>query len=177
MAVKPVAYTPGHTSPTYRVRSKMSIRKWAVSHSRFFELVYSALSKVFLKLHPVFSWIGFKRVEKPIIVVEKLTKGFLFDCRMCGQCALGDTGMSCPMNCPKNLRNGPCGGVRANGNCEVEPDMPCVWVEAWRGSQNMREQDRILDVQPPIDHSLKGSSSWLRATSIDAMSSQTEKGD
>ena len=22
-----------------------------------------------------------------------------------------------------------------NGNCEVEPDMPCVWVQAWQGSQ------------------------------------------
>nr|WP_245947992.1 methylenetetrahydrofolate reductase C-terminal domain-containing protein [Halomonas montanilacus] len=29
---------------------------------------------------------------------------------MCGQCILSSTGMSCPMNCPKSLRNGPCGG-------------------------------------------------------------------
>ena len=48
-------------------------------------------------------------------------KGLLFDCRMCGQCVLSSTGMSCPMNCPKSLRNGPCGGVRADGNCEVKP--------------------------------------------------------
>ena len=68
----------------------------------------------------------------------------MFDCRMCGQCMLSSTGMSCPMNCPKQLRNGPCGGVRANGNCEVEPDMPCVWVKAWEGSQNMVHGDKIL---------------------------------
>jgi hypothetical protein len=69
----------------------------------------------------------------PITFVEKHVKGLIFDCRMCGQCVLSSTGMSCPMNCPKQLRNGPCGGVRANGNCEVEPDMPCVWVQAWEG--------------------------------------------
>ena len=43
--------------------------------------------------------------------------------------------MSCPMNCPKNLRNGPCGGVRENGHCEVKPEMKCVWVQAWEGAE------------------------------------------
>ena len=59
-------------------------------------------------------------------MTERLIKGFLFDCRMCGQCVLSSTGMSCPMNCPKNLRNGPCGGVRDGGFCEVKPQMRCV---------------------------------------------------
>ena len=52
---------------------------------------------------------------------SKPSRALLFDCRMCGQCVLSSTGMSCPMNCPKTLRNGPCGGVRADGNCEVKP--------------------------------------------------------
>ena len=39
---------------------------------------------------------------------------------MCGQCVLHSTGMTCPMTCPKTLRNGPCGGVREDGDCEVE---------------------------------------------------------
>jgi hypothetical protein len=72
--------------------------------------------------------------------------------------------MSCPMNCPKQLRNGPCGGVRANGNCEVEPDMPCVWVKAWEGSRNMKHGDMILNVQKPVDQSLRETSAWLRVT-------------
>jgi len=59
------------------------------------------------------------------------------------------------------LRNGPCGGVRANGNCEVYAEMPCVWVKAWEGSRLMKEGDKIMDVQKPIDHRLKGRSSWL----------------
>jgi Methylene-tetrahydrofolate reductase C terminal len=68
----------------------------------------------------------------------------------------------CPMTCPKNLRNGPCGGVRANGHCEVKPEMKCVWVAAWEGAQAMGGGMAILDVQRPVDHSLKGTSSWLR---------------
>jgi hypothetical protein len=68
------------------------------------------------------------------------------------------------MNCPKQLRNGPCGGVRANGNCEVEPDMPCVWVQAWEGSQRMQASQSILKVQKPVDQSLRDTSAWLRAT-------------
>ena len=47
--------------------------------------------------------------------VEHAVKGPVWGCRMCGQCVLHDTGMTCPITCPKTLRNGPCGGVRADG--------------------------------------------------------------
>jgi hypothetical protein len=95
--------------------------------------------------------------------VEKLTKGLLFDCRMCGQCILSSTGMSCPMNCPKNLRNGPCGGVRANGHCEVRPEMKCVWVEAFAGAQRIPGGlDKLAAVQVAVDRRLQGKSAWLR---------------
>ena len=63
--------------------------------------------------------------------VEHAVKGPIWDCRMCGQCVLHDTGLTCPMTCPKTLRNGPCGGVRPDGNCEVKPEMRCVWVKAY----------------------------------------------
>jgi hypothetical protein len=82
---------------------------------------------------------------------------------MCGQCVLSSTGMSCPMNCPKNLRNGPCGGVRANGHCEVLPQMRCVWVEAVTGSGRIAGgRDAMRDVQHAVDRRLQGRSSWLR---------------
>jgi len=100
---------------------------------------------------PLFKAIGYERLEKPVAAIEATIKGALFDCRMCGQCILSSTGMSCPMNCPKNLRNGPCGGVRANGNCEVYAEMPCVWVKAWEGSKAMEHGEKILNVQPPVD--------------------------
>ena len=115
-------------------------------------------------LHPLFRWIGYERLERPVAAVERSVKGLLFDCRMCGQCILSSTGMSCPMNCPKNLRNGPCGGVRANGYCEVRPDMKCVWVDAFAGSSRIPGGTEALrQVQHAVDRRLQDRSSWLRA--------------
>lgn len=70
--------------------------------------------------------------------------------------------MSCPMNCPKNLRNGPCGGVRADGHCEVKPEMACVWIEAFHGSARIRGRAVALQtVQSPVDWRGHGRSAWL----------------
>ena len=93
--------------------------------------------------------------------VEILTKKPLFGCHMCGQCVLHSTGMVCPMNCPKNLRNGPCGGVRMDGTCEVYPDMICTWTTAYDRSQKLLWPEEIHDLLPPVDWTLLGSSSWL----------------
>lgn len=162
-AAPKTAFKPAGVSANRRQRS-YSIRLWAVRHSRFLEWFYKKFADAFLMLHPFWNWIGYTRAEGTVTFVEKRVKGLMFDCRMCGQCVLSSTGMSCPMNCPKQLRNGPCGGVRANGNCEVEPDMPCVWVQAWKGSQQMRDNTAILNVQKPVDQSLRETSSWLRVT-------------
>jgi hypothetical protein len=158
------AYAPNGVNPTRRLGAKYSVRLWSVRNARFLEWVYDTFADVLLKLNWLWNLIGYHRVERPVVFLEKLTKGFLFDCRMCGQCTLSKTGMSCPMNCPKQIRNGPCGGVRANGNCEVEPDMPCVWLQAWQGNQRMRNTTKILSIQQPVDQSLKGTSAWLRET-------------
>jgi hypothetical protein len=139
-----------------------AVRLWSVRHARALERFYNAFERGLLLLQPVLARIGYDRLERPVAAVERGVKGFLFDCQMCGQCALSSTGMSCSMNCPKNLRNGPCGGVRANGHCEVKPEMKCVWVAAWEGAQRMSGGTSILAVQKPVDHSRKGTSSWLR---------------
>ncbi len=139
-----------------------ALRLWSTRHARGLETLYRTFERLIVALDPLWARLGYRRVETPVAAVEKLVKGLLFDCQMCGQCVLSATGMACPMNCPKSLRNGPCGGVRANGNCEVIPSMRCVWVEAWEGSRRMHEgKAAILAVQPPVDSRLVGSSSWL----------------
>lgn len=105
---------------------------------------------------------------------EKISKGLLFDCRMCGQCILRSTGMTCPMTCPKNLRNGPCGGVRQDGSCEVDPHMPCVWGQAWERSKISAAPARLLQIRPPMDFRLEGSSAWVN--DISGRAHQTPKG-
>jgi methylene-tetrahydrofolate reductase-like protein len=92
---------------------------------------------------------------------EKTVKNEIFGCRMCGQCTLPVTGYACPMTCPKQLRNGPCGGVGSDGSCEVYPDRRCVWLVACeRAEDNGRIADLQL-LQRPIDHRGWGQSSWV----------------
>ena len=93
--------------------------------------------------------------------VEIIVKKPIFGCHMCGQCVLHSTGMVCPMNCPKNIRNGPCGGVRADGHCEVYPEKICVWLKAYQQSQRLFWPHEIHDLRPPVDWSIQGSSSWI----------------
>jgi hypothetical protein len=140
-----------------------AVRRWSVRHSRGLERFYNLFERVLVLLHPVFNVIGYDRLERPVAAVERLVKGVLFDCKMCGECMLSSSGMSCPMNCPKTLRNGPCGGVRADGGCEVKPEMQCVWVAAWQGAQHMRAgAAAIKTIQIAVDARHQGQSSWLR---------------
>jgi hypothetical protein len=140
------------------------LRLWSVRRARGLDLLYRLLENVLVASQPLWRLIGERRVERLFALLERGVKGALFDCRMCGQCVLSATGMSCPMNCPKQLRNGPCGGVRADGNCEVLPDMKCVWVSAWEGAQRVPGGvGKLQQVQFAVDWRLQGSSSWLRA--------------
>ena len=139
------------------------MRGWSVRHARGLKALYTALERTLVFAHPLMRRIGYERLDKPFLVIEKMTKGILLDSQSCGKCVVGSTGMACPMNCPKQLRNGPCGGVRSNGTCEVDPGMECVWVLAWEGNKRLREEHYPIQfVQPPVDSRLKGTSAWLR---------------
>jgi hypothetical protein len=139
------------------------VRLWSVRRSRGLNAFYRGFESMLVRLHPLFKALGYARIEQPVAAVERAVKGLLFDCRMCGQCILSSTGMSCPMNCPKSLRNGPCGGVRANGNCEVKENMRCVWVESYEGSGRIPGGvEAMTKVQFAVDQRQQGRSSWLR---------------
>jgi Methylene-tetrahydrofolate reductase C terminal len=140
-----------------------AVRRWSVRHAGGLNRFYNGFERLLVALAPVFRLIGYQRLERPFAWLERQVKGLLFDCKMCGQCVLSSTGMSCSMNCPKNIRNGPCGGVRENGHCEVKPEMRCVWVEGWAGAGRIKGGlDKIRVVQLPVDRRLEGRSSWLK---------------
>jgi hypothetical protein len=140
------------------------VRLWSVRNARWLNSLYNMLEATLAAMHPLFERIGYQRLDRSFAAVETVVKGFLFDSHTCGQCSLGSTGMACPMNCPKSLRNGPCGGVRSNGGCEIKPEMTCVWVTAWEGSQRIRDGEQAIQIiQAPVDIRLQGRSAWLRA--------------
>ena len=89
---------------------------------------------------------GHKLVES----VERAIKGTLFGCRMCGNCLLQETAFICPMECPKGLRNGPCGGSTED-HCYVDPTRPCIWFKIYQRSESMGRSERLLEVLPPLD--------------------------
>jgi len=139
-----------------------SVRRFVVRQSRWFHRLYSLCEALLLRLRPVFLRMSPARLDRLLANVERPVKSFLFDCKMCGDCVLSSTGMSCPMNCPKRVRNGPCGGVRADGSCEVNPAMACVWTDAWAGLRQSGHQNRYLMPRRAADHAAQGHSAWSR---------------
>ena len=138
------------------------MRSWSVRNARWLKSLYNGIESALTFANPLLKRIGYERLDKPFLFVEKVTKGFLLDSQSCGQCIVGFTGLSCPMNCPKTMRNGPCGGVRPDGKCEVKPDMNCVWVQAWEGNKRLQEDEYPIQiVQPAIDNRRIGRSAWL----------------
>ena len=134
--------------------------RWLQNHPQFLELNY----RIVFRILGLFNrWLvpgGF--TEQIFARIELITKGPIFDCRMCGQCVLHDTGMTCPMTCPKNIRNGPCGGVLLNGNCEIIPEQSCIWVQAWERSARMAHySEDIQQIRPPLNNQLQGTSAWI----------------
>jgi hypothetical protein len=138
------------------------MRDFLRRYPHLLEQVYQLTEKTFIALDPLIKRVGYERTDRLISLPEHWAKTVAFGCQMCGQCVLHSTGMTCPMNCPKNLRNGPCGGVRPNGHCEVKPEMRCVWVVAYETSLGMPVYGHeMLDVEPPVDRRLEGQSAWI----------------
>lgn len=140
----------------------MSLGRWLRDRPHWLASAYRITDWLFQRLDPLIARLGYRRAGRLLLPVEELAKQVVFDCRMCGQCILHSTGMTCPMTCPKNMRNGPCGGVRENGHCEVKPEMPCVWVEAYKRSRRMPVfGDEMMLIQPPVNRQLEGESAWI----------------
>jgi len=130
---------------------------------RVADIVEPANTPVFLR--GVFKKVAGWMDRRPALsaAFERLELAFkqpVFGCQACGNCVLGHTEYVCPMTCPKNLRNGPCGGT-FNGQCEVLPDRACVWVKVYERSQAAQRTDELKVYIPPRKRSLQGTSSYI----------------
>ena len=64
-------------------------------------------------------------------------------CAACGNCGIHNFGGLCPITrCAKGLLNGPCGGS-ADGHCEVDKEMDCIWELIYRRLKNLGQLDRL----------------------------------
>ena len=91
---------------------------------------------------------------------ELLIKGPLFGCRMCGNCLLQETAFICPMECPKGMRNGPCGGVTPKKNCYIDETRKCVWYAIYKRALKTGRQEMLLEILPPLDWDKTGTETW-----------------
>ena len=91
--------------------------------------------------------------------IERMVKGPLFGCRMCGNCLLQETAFICPMECPKGARNGPCGGSTPE-RCYVDETRPCIWYKIYDRSFRMGREEKLLEVLPPLDWDKVGTETW-----------------
>lgn len=91
--------------------------------------------------------------------IERVTKGPMFGCRMCGNCLLQETAFICPMECPKGARNGPCGGSTEE-HCYVDDTRPCIWYAIYDRAFRMGRQEMLLEVLPPLDWDKVGGETW-----------------
>ena len=91
---------------------------------------------------------------------ELLIKGPVFGCRMCGNCLLQETAFICPMECPKGMRNGPCGGITPEKNCYVDESRKCVWYAIYKRALKIGKEETLLEILPPLDWNKVGTETW-----------------
>ena len=90
---------------------------------------------------------------------EYYGKKEVFGCQNCGNCVLGSMEYVCPQTCPKQMRNGPCGGT-FHGACEVI-DQECIWVKVMARAEASHAIEQLKVYIPPPDRRLTGTASWL----------------
>ena len=74
-------------------------------------------------------------------------------CGACGDCFLDRTGGVCPVvRCAKGLLNGPCGGTRKGGKCEIDPEKDCAWVLIYRRLEKQGRLDVMRKYYAPKNY-------------------------
>ncbi len=108
----------------------------------------------------VFAWVDRRPALAAVVErAELVVKKPLFGCQACGNCILGHLEYICPQTCPKQMRNGPCGGTFL-GRCEVL-DQPCIWVGVFERAKAAGRVDELRTYIPAPDRALQGTSSWI----------------
>jgi methylenetetrahydrofolate reductase (NADPH) len=107
-----------------------------------------------------FAWIDRKPALRELVdKLEYWGKRPVFGCEACGNCVLGHMQYVCPQTCPKQMRNGPCGGTLL-GRCEVV-DQECIWVKVYQRAEGGHRVPELKTFIPAPDRKLVNTSSWI----------------
>ena len=102
-----------------------------------------------------------RRFSRLLLFFEDIVKVPVFGCQHCGECILSSTAFICSQNCPKRMRNGPCGGTGENGSCEVYPERKCVWYRIYFRSKSLNRMFLLCKINRIHNYNLERTSSWL----------------
>ena len=112
------------------------------------------------QLTSLFTWIDRRpRLRELTERFEYWIKRPLFGCEACGNCVLDHMEYVCPQTCPKQMRNGPCGGT-LNTRCEVV-EQECIWVGVYQRAEAASRLPALKTFIPPPDRRLTRTSSWI----------------
>ena len=146
-------------------RMKTGVSDSSVRFS-FFSFVHRIAFDQEAKLYPVIRYLAQKIdnsfLQKPFAYFEYMVKNITNGCQFCGNCVMHELGFICPMSqCPKQQRNGACGGSR-DGWCEVYPgEKKCIYVSMY-SLLKPSERDAHMGKQfLPCNWELHKTSSWL----------------
>jgi len=89
----------------------------------------------------------FSHSDKQTASEHFMTKKLLVHCTGCKSCRLPQTCYICPNTCPKGMANGPCGGTKVDGKCEVG-SFECIHsrrlrLAMWRSEIDALEENYI----------------------------------
>lgn len=102
-----------------------------------------------------------RKLSRFLLFFEDVVKVPVFGCQHCGECILSSTAFICCQQCPKRMRNGPCGGTGEGGTCEVYPDRKCVWYRIYYRSKFLHRMSLLYNIKKMHNWNLEGTSAWL----------------
>ena len=159
-----LAYAPKdgfylYETPARRRRPRVSLGVWFLDTvGRLVPVKREGRLKRLLR--QILGWVDRRpRLAWALERLEMAVKAPAFGCTACGNCVLGWMEYVCPQTCPKQMRNGPCGGTR-HGQCEVVPK-PCIWMAVYERARAAKRPESLKVYVPPPDRHLKSTSSWI----------------
>lgn len=150
---------PVDRSQTGSARSSLKQSLMDVVH----EVAFDAKAPLYPVNKAIARYVDRSWLKQPFTLAEYTTKTMTNECRFCGDCAMHELGFICPMSqCPKQQRNGACGGSR-DGWCEVYPGkQKCIYVTMYEGFKGRGKEERMKSkYMPPCNWDLHRTSSWL----------------